>query len=148
MAEYAFFVEATSTASPDEVFALLADAPGWKDWAGPLIREAHWDREGQPPPGGVGAIRRLGSKPFYGREEIVQYDPPHRLSYTILSGQPVRNYRADVDLTPVEGGTHIRWAGRFEPKVPGTGSLMRWYLGRIVGGFTRRLAAYAGARPR
>ena len=143
MREYSFATEATSSASPDVVFRILADATGWTAWAGPFIREARWDREGQPPPGGVGAIRRLGSKPFYGREEIVRYEPPRRLSYTILSGQPVRNYQADVELTPVDGGTHISWGGRFEPKVAGTGAFMRFFLGRLVAGFARRLAAYA-----
>ena len=39
MAEYSFSAEATSSAPPDVVFALLADATVWKDWAGPLIRE-------------------------------------------------------------------------------------------------------------
>lgn len=143
MARYEFSAEATSSASPAEVFELLADAPRWTTWAGPLIREASWDREGDPPPGGVGAVRRLGAKPFYAREEIVVYEPPRRLSYTILSGQPARNYRADVDLTPTDGGTHIRWAGSFEPKIPGTGLAMRWYLRLIIAGFTRRLARYA-----
>jgi len=146
MPEYSFSAEATSSAAPDAVFALLADATVWKDWAGPLIRDSFWEREGTPPPGGVGAIKRLGAKPVYSREETVEYDPPKRYSYTILSGQPVRSYRADVDLTPVDGGTHIRWAGRFEPKIPGTGPFMRWYLGRIIAGFTRRLAAYPEKR--
>jgi len=146
MPEYSFSAEATSSAAPDAVFALLADATVWKDWAGPLIRDSFWEREGTPPPGGVGAIKRLGAKPVYSREETVEYDPPKRYSYTILSGQPVRSYRADVDLTPVDGGTHIRWAGRFEPKIPGTGPFMRWYLGRIIAGFTKRLAAYPEKR--
>ena len=44
------------------------------------------------------------------------------------------------------GGTHIRWSFRFEPKIPGTGAFMRFYLGRIVAGFPRRLAAYAEKR--
>src|SRR5437870_4974482 len=117
MGEYAFAAEVTSSATPDAVFAVLADVPRWKEWAGPLVRESYLDREGDSAPGGVGAIRRLGSKPFYGREEIVEYDPPRRLSYVILSGQPVRNYRADIDLTPVDGGTRIRWSSRFEPRV-------------------------------
>jgi len=58
MASYQFSVEATSSASPEKVFAILADAPHWKDWAGPMIRQSSWDREGSPPPGGVGAIRK------------------------------------------------------------------------------------------
>jgi hypothetical protein len=141
--EYSFSAEARSSASPDVVFRILADATGWKDWAGPFIRESFWEREGTPPPGGVGAIKRLGGKPIYSREETVEYEPPGHYAYRILTGQPVKSYRADVDLTSVDGGTRIRWAFRFEPKVPGTGAFMRFYLGRIVGGFVRRLAAYA-----
>lgn len=143
MIEYSFSAEATSTASPEAVFAILADATGWKEWAGWFIRESFWEREGTPAPGGVGAIKRLGAKPVYSREETVEYDPPGRYAYRILSGQPVKAYRADVELTPADGGTHIRWTSRFQPSIPGTGALMRWYFGRIVAGLTRRLAAYA-----
>src|SRR3954465_1726916 len=143
MTEYKFETEATSTAPPDAVFAILADAPRWKDWAGPMIRESSWDREGDPAPGGVGAVRKLGAKPVYAYEEILDYDPPRSLSYTIRSGQPVRNHRADVELTAAGGGTHIVWSSRFEPKLAGTGSVLRWFLHRIVSGLARRLARYA-----
>ncbi|MBV8981916.1 MAG: SRPBCC family protein [Acidimicrobiia bacterium] len=147
MSEYTFAAEATSAASPDTVFAILADATGWKHWAGWFVRESFWEREGMPPPGGVGSIRKVGARPVYGREETVEYDPPTRFAYRILSGQPVKSYRADVVLTPTDTGTRIRWSGRFEPSIPGTGTFMRWYFQRLVTGFARRLAAYA-ERPR
>jgi len=143
VSEYSFSAEATSSAAPDALFAVLAHAPGWKDWAGWFVRESSWDREGTPPPGGVGSIRKVGAKPVYGREETVEYDPPTRFAYRILSGQPVKSYRADVELTPIESGTRVRWSGRFEPSIPGTGPFMRWYFQRLVTGFARRLAAYA-----
>jgi hypothetical protein len=143
MTEFSFSAEATSTASPEAVFAILADATGWKEWAGWFIRESFWEREGTPPPGGLGAIRKVGAKPVYGREETVAYQPPSHYAYRILSGQPVKSYRADVELTPFDGGTRIRWSGRFEPSVPGTGTFMRFYFGRLVAGFGRRLATYA-----
>jgi uncharacterized protein YndB with AHSA1/START domain len=145
----AYSHEAFSPAPPGVVFAILADSARWPDWAGPLIRHGSVEREGTPPPGGVGAIRRLGTTRFFSREEIVAYDPPHHLAYVILSGQPVRNYRAEVTLTPSDvdgGGTHISWRATFDPRIPGTGPLLRRYLGAIVGGFTRRLAAYAGTQ--
>ena len=123
---------------------MLADAPRWREWAGPLIRRSMWERAGHPEPGGVGAIRKVGAPPVWGREEILEYEPPRRLVYTILSGQPVRDYRAEVELTPVDGGTAISWRSRFEPVIPGTGAFMRWFLARIVGGMARRLAAHAG----
>jgi len=143
VSEYSFTTEAMSSAPPDVVFAVLADATRWKDWAGWFIRDSSWEREGTPSPGGVGAIKRLGAKPVYSREETIDFDPPKHYAYRILSGQPVKAYRADVDLTPVDGGTRIRWAFRFEPKIPGTGAFMRFYLGRIVAGLARRLATYA-----
>jgi hypothetical protein len=143
MTQYSFSAEATSRATPEAVFAILADATGWKTWAGWFVRESFWEREGSPAPGGVGAIRKVGAKPVYGREETIEYDPPTHYAYRILSGQPVKSYRADVELTPAGGGTHIRWSSRFQPSIPGTGPFMRWYLGRIVAGLTRRLAAHA-----
>jgi len=143
VSEYTFSAEATSTASPDALFAILADATSWREWAGWFVRESSWEREGTPPPGGIGSIRKVGAKPVYGREETVAYDPPKHFAYRILSGQPVKSYRADVELTPTDGGTHIRWSGKFEPSIPGTGPFMRWYFGRLVAGFSRRLAAYA-----
>ena len=143
MSEHSFSAEARSSASPTVVFGILADATGWKDWAGWFIRESFWEREGTPPPGGVGAVKKLGGKPVYSREETVDFDPPHHYAYRILSGPPVKNYRADVDLTAADSGTRIRWAFRFEPKIPGTGAIMRFYLGRIVAGLARRLAAHA-----
>src|SRR3954454_18964987 len=98
-------VTEVSSAPPDKVFALLADGAGWSKWAGAMIVRSWWEREGDPAPGGVGAIRALGLGRIGSREEIVAYAPPHHLDYTILSGLPVRGYRADVRLTPEGGGT-------------------------------------------
>jgi uncharacterized protein YndB with AHSA1/START domain len=150
MARCAYEVTARSDAPPERVFALLADATSWPRWAGPLIARGSWEREGEPPPGGVGAIRRVGRAPLLPREEIVVHDPPHHHGYTILSGQPVRNYRADVLLEPDttaggggSPGTRITWRATFDPVVPGTGPLVSAVFRRIIGGFARRLAAYA-----
>src|SRR6185437_10484046 len=35
--------------------------------------------------------------------------------YTVVAGIPVRNYRADVTLTPDGDGTHIRWEASWDP---------------------------------
>jgi hypothetical protein len=83
-------------------------------------------------------MKRVGS-----REEIVAYDPPHHLAYTILSGLPVRDYRADVRLEPDGAGTRIVWGGTFVPKLPGTSAVLRLFLVTTIGSFSRRLARYA-----
>ena len=136
-------VTARSAASPEKVFALLADGAGWSRWAGPMVVKSWWEREGTPAPGGVGAIRRLGLEHLGSREEIVGYDPPHHLAYTVLKGLPVRGYRADVRIEPDGSGSRIVWAGTFTPKAPGTGAALRLFLVATVGAFARRLAATA-----
>ena len=139
-------VSARSSAAPETVFALLADAAGWSKWAGPMVVRSWWEREGTPAPGGVGAIRRLGLGALSSREEIVGYDAPHHLAYTWLTKFPVRDYRADVRLQPDGTGTRIVWGGSFTPAFPGGAAVMRRFFRSTVGGFTKRLAAEAERR--
>ena len=68
-------------------------------------------------------MRVLRSGRVTGRDTIVELVPDRRLSDTHTSSLPVRDYRGDIDLTPVAGGTEIHWATSFEPKYPGTGGL-------------------------
>src|SRR3954454_3791950 len=135
-------VTTVSSAPPERVFELLADGAGWSRWAGALVVRSWWEREGTPAPGGVGAIRALGLKKVGSREEIVAYEPPHHLAYVVLSGLPVRAYRADVRIEPKDGGSRIVWAGRFTPKLPGTGPVLRLLLVTTVRTFARRLARH------
>ena len=136
-------VTARSSAPPEHVFELLADATSWPRWAGPVIARGSWERTGDPAPGGVGAIRKLGRWPIFGREQIVAFDAPSHHAYTMLSGNPVRNYRADVALAPEGGGTFITWSATFEPRIPGSGRLLERVYRTLIGSFARRLAAYA-----
>ena len=137
-----------SSAPPVAVFEVLADATRWREWAGRTVTVSDWERAGDPAPGGVGAIRRLGRPPAFALEEILEYDPPHHLAYTIVRGLPVRGYHADIDLLAADGGTAIRWAGAFEPKLPGTGALFAAILERIVHGYATSAAAEAERRLR
>jgi Polyketide cyclase / dehydrase and lipid transport len=136
-------VTSHSCASSEALFALISDAPGWPQWAGPVVGHGSWEREGDPPPGGVGAIRKIGRWPQFGREEVVVHDPPWHHAYVIVRGQPVRNYRADVRFTPDEDGTRITWGATFEPAIPGTGPALAAVYRRLIGAFARRLARYA-----
>jgi uncharacterized protein YndB with AHSA1/START domain len=139
-------VTVTSAAPPEAVFEVIADATRWHEWAGFSVSTSTWEREGDPAPGGVGAIRRLGRPPVYGREQILEFEPPFHLAYTIVSGIPVRGYHADVDLRPDGSGTVIRWSAAFEPKVPGTGALLAEVLRRVILGYATRAAAEAERR--
>ena len=136
-------VTARSSAPPERVFALLDDATSWRRWAGPLVAHASWEREGDYAPGGVGAIRKVGRWPMFGREQVLVSEPPSHHAYTTLSGNPVRGYRADVALTPDGAGTLITWSATFEARIPGTGRLLEVFYRRLIGSFARRLATYA-----
>ena len=60
-----------------------------------------------------------------------------------MKGNPVRNYRADVYLTPEDGGTAHHLGSDVRPQIPGTGRALEVVYRRIIGGVARRLVAYA-----
>ena len=132
---------ATTSADPATVYALLRDGASWPSWS--PIDAFELERPGESEPEGVGAVRVLRNGRVTGRDTIVELVPDRRLSYTHVSSLPVRDYRGDIDLTPVAGGTEIRWATSFEPKYPGTGGLLRRGLGGFIGRCTEGLAARA-----
>ena len=112
-----------------------------------MIGVSEWEREGDPAPGGVGAIRRLGRAPTFAREQILEYEPPHHLAYTIVSRHPVRGYHADVDLVAAPDERHHHpLVGRVRAQGPGTGALLAAILRRIVLGYARAAAAEAERR--
>jgi hypothetical protein len=59
----------------------------------------------------------------YGRtttvEKVLDAEKGRRLTYTVVKGIPVRNYRAEVTLTPQGEGTHIRWSASWDRTLPG-----------------------------
>jgi uncharacterized protein YndB with AHSA1/START domain len=132
--------EATSRAEPEAVWALVSDAtryPEFGPWSAGGYR-----RPGQESERGPGAVQWVrSSHRAYLRyatsvEKILVAEEGRRLAYTVIGGIPVRNYRAEVTLTPVAGGTHIRWAATWDNTM----------AGRIVGRSLRTIfpAAVAG----
>jgi len=133
---------ARSSAPADEVWPLLGEARRWKEWT--FLTGSGLERTGDPAPDGIGAVRRFTRFGVGSREEVVAWDPPRHLGYTILSGFPVRHYRADVILAPDGPGTMITWSATFDERIPATGRLMAAVLTRMVGGFASGLADHAG----
>jgi len=117
-----FTLERSVVAPPEVIFDVLTDHRGYADIT--PARSAELEREGVPAPNGVGAIRvlRLVGPPL--REEVLAYDPPHRFSYRLLSGAPVRDHVGTVKLTPEGDGTRVTYAVRTIPTVPVGGSVV------------------------
>jgi hypothetical protein len=136
-------VGATTSAPVDAVWPLLAEARRWRDWS--FLSRTGLEREGAPSPDGVGAVRRFTRFGIGSREEVVAWDPPRHLAYRILSGFPVRNYRADITLEPDGTGTRIDWVGTFDPRWPGTGSILEALIPVMMRRFATSVARYADA---
>jgi uncharacterized protein YndB with AHSA1/START domain len=110
-------------AAPETVWALVADARRYPDW-GPW-REGRYQRAGDESETGRGAVQVLiSARRVYGRrgvsvEQIAVAEPPRRLVYEVIGGLPVRNYRGQVTLTPVQDGTHVHWQGDWDSTLAG-----------------------------
>lgn len=135
-------IEVHASAAPTTVWNLVGDATTWSRWA--AMARSDYEVEGDPAPHGVGAVRVLGTGPFLSRERVVVHDPPHHLGYELLSGLPVRGYRADVHLSDDgAGGTNIVWKGTWASTAPLAGPAMAWFLPWVVRRIARSLASAA-----
>lgn len=140
---YSVEVAELSRADAATLFELVTDGARWSRWAGPFGLDSAWVCEGDPPPGGIGAIRRLGRWPLVVREETTAYEQDRLHGYRMLTRAPLRDYRAEVLLEPGDDGTRVVWRGSFTELVPGTGALAEWALKLLFGTLTRRLVQAA-----
>ncbi|BBZ44001.1 SRPBCC family protein [Mycobacterium parmense] len=143
--KFSFEVTRTSSAPAATLFRLVADGASWSRWAKPIVVQSSWARQGDPAPGGVGAIRKVGMWPVLVQEETVEYEQDRRHAYKMVGpATPVKDYSAEVVFTPnAAGGTDIRWTGSFVERVRGTGPLMRGVMGGAVRFFADRLVRAA-----
>ena len=77
------------------------------------------------------------------KEEIVEAVQNERVSYTLLSGFPMLDYRSTTSLAAVPGGTQISWTSSFHPKYPMTGWFWRGLMNRTLSSMVRGLASAA-----
>jgi hypothetical protein len=138
---------AHSSAPPAVVYALLRDGATWPTWS--PIGSFELRQEGRDGGESLDAIRVFRTGRTTSVERIAELVPDRRFAYELLSGLPIRGYRADVDLTPApDGGTDVHWHSSFTAKVPGTGWLIRRSLGVFIRRCVEGLASHAAAMPR
>lgn len=134
-------------APPEVVFDVLTDHRRYADVT--PLRKSVLERQGEPAPNGVGAIRVLSSVGPPLREEVIAFEPSSRFSYKLLSGAPVRDHVGTVLLEPVAAGTMVTYALRTTPTVPVVGDVVvgvtklaiKSLLNGIVAESERRAAA-------
>ncbi len=115
-------------ADPEVVFEVLTDHRRYSELT--PMRKSELEREGEPAPNGVGAIRVLHTVGPALREEVLVYEPPSRFSYKLLSGAPVRDHVGTVQLVPSAQGTTVTYAVRTIPTLP--------LVGGVVVAFTKQ----------
>jgi uncharacterized protein YndB with AHSA1/START domain len=137
-------------AAPEVVFDVLTDHRRYADIT--PMRRSVLEREGEPAPNGVGAVRVLSSVGPPLREEVIAFQPPSRFSYKMLTGAPVRDHVGTVSLEPAGAGTRVTYAVRTTPTVPVVGAAVvgitklaiKSLLEGIVTESERRAAAAGG----
>jgi uncharacterized protein YndB with AHSA1/START domain len=126
-------------APPEIVFDVLTDHRRYSEIT--PLRKAALEREGEPSPNGVGAIRVLTVAGPPMREEVIAYERPYRFSYKILSGLPVRDHVGTVELKAANGGTEITYAVKTTPTIPLAGPVFMVVLKKairdLIGGVTK-----------
>lgn len=134
-----FTYEREVAAPPEIVFDVLTDHRRYTEIT--QLRKAELEREGEPAPNGVGAIRRLTAVGPPMREEVLAYEPGKRFSYKLLSGLPVRDHVGTVELTPGGGGTRVVYAVRTTPTLPLVGGAflvgMKFGIKQLLGGVAK-----------
>jgi hypothetical protein len=104
-------------ASPAQLWPLVEDVTRYTEWG--MWQETGYREPGDPPPHGVGALRWLR----YGRtttvERMVEVVDGQRSSYRVVSGLPVKDYLATVELTPDGTGTKVDWSAAYAPTILG-----------------------------
>jgi uncharacterized protein YndB with AHSA1/START domain len=125
-------VEVTRTlpARPEQIWKVYTDHAGWTEWAG--ISHSSLFVEGKPDKNGTGAVRRLGTYGFYAHEEILEFEPPRRMTYRVVKGGlGMKNHLGEVLFEPDGDETRITWRCRFESKIPGFSRIMRGIVIRV-----------------
>ena len=121
------------------------DAPREKVWEVYTDHAAFWsfmgsatiERVGHEDPNGTGCIRVLGPGRFAAREEILDFEPPGRITYRVLDGStPIADHLGEVFFEEDGGGTRVLWRARFRCTVPGLGLGLRLLVRRV---FTRAI---------
>jgi len=130
-------------AAPEVVWELVANADSYHEW-GPWSAGGY-ENLGDRAPDDAGVIRWFR----YGRtttvEKVLESERDRRLVYTVVKGIPVRNYRAEVTLSPEGEGTQIRWSASWDRTLPGRivhrrlRSIYPDVVGRLIAAAERRV---------
>jgi uncharacterized protein YndB with AHSA1/START domain len=116
-------VETTFPAPIETVFDLITDHANYSQFR--VIQHSELLRPGKLEPNGVGALRRVYSRPLRFEEEITAFERPTRMDYLIRRvNAPLRHQGGSMLLERSSDGTRVTWTSTFEFTTPGIGGLL------------------------
>jgi uncharacterized protein YndB with AHSA1/START domain len=143
----ASFTLTSNVAAPiDTVFDVLTDHRGYAKIT--RLRSSTLEREGDPAPNGIGAVRvlKLAGPPT--REEVTAFEPPSHFAYKMLSGAPVKSHTANVVLSPQGTGTQISWSVDSVPSIPVPATVWSGIIRQVINQLLRGIVKESERRAR
>jgi hypothetical protein len=103
------------------------------------IRKSTLQKEGDPAPNGVGAVRKLElvGPPII--EEVTAYERPTYFAYKVLKGLPVKEHLGEVRLSESGSGTRVSYTINYTPSIPGpaVGLILKQAIGALFRGIVK-----------
>lgn len=128
-------------ATPERVFEVLANSPGWTKWFKGM-RRVRIDGPAQ----GVGTLRTAWVGPNRVQEHFIVWEPARRITFHIVAASfpGLRVMVEDYQITPAGNGSKLAITVGIEAKgplrlVPG---LVRFVVGRASGGVVGIVTAF------
>tara|TARA_Y100000296_G_scaffold32701_1_gene37853 strand:- start:1513 stop:1953 length:441 start_codon:yes stop_codon:yes gene_type:complete len=109
---FSIHVERTINKPIDEVFAILSDHASYGQFK--AIEQSNLLVEGKHEKNGIGAVREIISGGSSLHEEIVAYEPPHKLGYKVVKSKPLPydHQLGEITLKDEGGKTHVTWRSK------------------------------------
>jgi uncharacterized protein YndB with AHSA1/START domain len=115
----------------EQVWAALTDHEGMARWPG--IGSVRLRQEGRTERNGEGAVREIRSMGALFVEEVVGFEPPHRMRYRIIESRPrIIHEGGEVVLTTEAGRTQVVWTTRARAALPLLGGPLMWLMRPVL----------------
>lgn len=132
-----FTLQRTIKAPPGRVFDAFVDHRRYAEMT--PVRKSTLEKEGDPAPNGLGAVRKLElvGPPIV--EEVVGYERPNYFAYKALKGLPVKEHLGEVRLTETgDDCTRVQYRVSYTASIPGP--VVGLILKQAIGGLLRGVA--------
>jgi uncharacterized protein YndB with AHSA1/START domain len=116
-------VQRTIPAPIEDVFEAISDHEGYSRFR--IIQRSELLREGKEERNGLGALRRVTSRPLHFEEEVTAFERPARMDYLIRKvNAPFAHEGGTMLLTETPAGTQVDWKSTFAFTIPVVGGLL------------------------